>query len=1525
MVNFMRRVFAFFAGVIFAFVLIVGALVGGGYYAFKNLSPKDVGMSEDMLGGLASMTFEEWTAFVMDVTKDPQSLTIKELKKQGFDTNAFLTSLGVDVKNANPKDLESFENLAIGALFGQSGLYEINMGILFLFIPKNAKTGKYPIFSEGARNRLRQYSLGDVFGGEATDNRGLSSILRSMKLGSILSSVYDEELKGGEFVYSTEDMGLELLANVELGLLTDGGEGGEGFNLGYEVKEGYLNSLEGKDLVEILASFGTDNEKDFNDKLDAMTLFGGIKFGDLFAYSTAEQKYAFTFNPVLEILTLGRVFGVQVCTQDDSCKVRHESGVHDGKLYNIGSKNDSFDTLVEGDNLQNTLYANLCSVSIVDIMGSNLDISIFLDGMVLGSAFGYVRCTGASDCPVHNDGDCGSFANKWFDKENVYVGNMLNDLASTELNSLLNGEGFDLNGILYGSKIGELFGYVQCVGENSPEYCPVHKNPQDCIGDEDAWFEWKNGEYKQIVANDVAQEVMLKLYNETLETMGEINIDSLMGDITLGKFLNLTYDEENDVWLDSNGDEVSIIYSSIAGLTISGLREPNAITGAIGKIKLGEFMGYEERTDGWYDANGDKASPIYSAIVGVTIDELMNKPNALTGALQDLSLGEFMGYEKRLDGKWYDKNGNKASPIYSAIAGLSVNDLMNESDALTGALEDLYLGELMGYVYEEYVDGEETKRTWYKVDEDGNRIAEVVGIDEIAANIKLGNVLSGGGELGIEDELRSLQIGEILGYKKNGDVWYDGNNPVPVETAEEQVLAQLYDKTLNEFRNNDISIDTLISGITFGEILGYTKNGEYWYDGAEKVDNTTIEGQIFYSIYDKDINGFKKLKIKDLMGNIKLGEFMGFKLVDETWYEKKDDNSLVPVSALYSVIANIKITDLMDNPDAIEGALNGLLIGDLVKGYTKVGNVWYDKDGNELKGVNKVIAEIKLEDVLSGNFEIKSSINELSVGEVMGLTKNGEFWYNGDVKVDNTTLNGKVLCGIYDTPIGKLNTLDISVILDDVYLGEFLGLEKDGDIWYEKNTNPRKPASVLYTTIADISVPDLLEDGDLITKKLEVLHGGDFIGYKRCNGDEECISECEPNCEKHVDCPMHGDGDCLETKGWYDTDEYGNLVEVTGIDKIAADILLGDVLSGNLNLDDKVQNLKLSDLINPNGNKVLEFLCEDGTTVNGLSSKVNDMTLGDVIEINDDSNKVLQYLGNTKVGELSTKVNEMTLGDVIDTEGNNMLSLLKDTKLDALGSKINSLYAGEIMGFTRCTGELGCPVHENAGCLATKNLWFEKNEFGEWILESGVEARVADLTIDQLSHHGITELNFVLGDVLKDNELDSGLFSLAYLGEIKDEYGNTKYEAVDGLSQIPVMELTERVSIGAETATYADLEHAGVIHLDEEVENSLDNIFGKVSEADDADGVWEGWTINETLNNLIVMQEVMNAYAITLADDFTHPLNTNVLNKGDVYVKVTKGEATITIHVAQSGQANVVSNTFNATHTLTGGKLLLIQ
>ncbi|MBQ3235563.1 MAG: hypothetical protein IJA97_05340 [Clostridia bacterium] len=1183
MANFTRRMLAFLLGIIFAFVLLVGGLVGGGYWAFKNLTLKSVGVKEDTLGGLTSLTFEEWVAFVMDVKKDPQGFTVRELEKKGLNVNSFLQLLKVDVDNADERDIESFRSLAIGSLFGTNGLYEVDMGVLFLFIPKNAETGKYPVFSEGARNHLRQYSLGDLMAKDS-QNSGYSSIMRSMKLGSVLSSVFNETLDGGKYVYSAEDRGLNLIANIEMGMLTDMAEG-EPIDMTHEVHDGYLASLGEKELIEIIASFGATTDDAYQQKYDSLGLFKGIMLDELFVYNEETGGSQVNLQPLLDVLTLGALLGVQLCTEDDECPVHDNVADCDGELYEGG-------VISEKPELEKAMLKNLASRNVLDVVMNGLDMSSILDGVYFGVAMGYTQCTGDEECSVHEGVDCVDSAGKWYGEDGEYVGKLFNDLADIELSDAMNGE-LDIEGIIEDCKIGEVFGYKK---------------------DGDVWYD-KDG--VEIVKETVTDKIMYQLYDKTINDFDTIDIQDLMGGITLGEFLKLTYDETDARWEDSEGNEASILYQTIAGLEITELMEnPDALTDEIGKLYLGDFMEYEKSGDDWLDA--------------------------------------------------------------------------------------------------------------------GSNV--VTGVDKTLADIKLSDVLNG--TVNVDDALKTVQIGELLGYEFDGGVWKDNGTPVAKETMEDKIFYQLYDKTMEEFSDGSITMKELMDGIYLGEFLGLEKDGSTW------VDKSTRE----------------------------------------------------PASVLYKTLADITIPELLDDGGAINKKLETLHLGDFMD-FVLVGSTWCESDGvTPLTGVDKVLAEIGLDSILNGTVNINDSIKTVQIGELLGYEFEGGVWYDGNGnEIASDDITGKVFYGIYGKTVSEFGSLKIEDLMDGIYLGEFLGLKKEGSVWVDGDGN--KP-SVLYATLADITIPELLGDGNLITTKLSALYVGDFMGY------------------------------VLKADGWYDKT---GTTPLTGVDKMMAEICLGDVLDGTLSLD--VNSLKLEDLIDPSGNKVLEFLCSGGTTIDGLKGKLD----------------------------------EMVLGDVVDTDGNTMLGLLADTKLDDLSTKINSLYLGEIMGFTRCTSDANCAVHGDCStctkdenctihgvdCTEDKIFWYEKIA-GNWVLETGVEARVAELTVDSIDDHGIKELNFVLGDVLTHAQLEDSLFALAYTGVIYEEDGTTvKYKAVSDVSHIPVMQLADRIGVGAETASYLQLEDVGVVHLEDDVEGNLDLIFGTKVVGGVTIGVWEEWTINKIFTELV--------------------------------------------------------------------------
>jgi hypothetical protein len=125
-----------------------------------------------------------------------------------------------------------------------------------------------------------------------------------------------------------------------------------------------------------------------------------------------------------------------------------------------------------------------------------------------------------------------------------------------------------------------------------------------------------------------------------------------------------------------------------------------------------------------------------------------------------------------------------------------------------------------------------------------------------------------------------------------------------------------------------------------------------------------------YQLYGKTLNDFGSLEIGDLLQGIKLGEFMGYVYNEDEGYW--EDSNGIRADILYETLADIEISNLTSNPNALTDELGKLYLGDFMK-YEKVGDEWYD-NGKVLSGIDKTLANIKLSDVLNGTLDIQSSV-----------------------------------------------------------------------------------------------------------------------------------------------------------------------------------------------------------------------------------------------------------------------------------------------------------------------------------------------------------------------------------------------------------------------------------------------------------------------------------------------------------------------------------------------------------------------
>lgn len=323
------------------------------------------------------------------------------------------------------------------------------------------------------------------------------------------------------------------------------------------------------------------------------------------------------------------------------------------------------------------------------------------------------------------------------------------------------------------------------------------------------WFEDKNGNGTYEEGTDTKSTGIMAALADT--KVG--GISSKMETIYIGEMLGYeprrqAGNDEIDHWVDENGDRVTGVVGALASTRVQDLNT------RLQTIKVGEVLGYsydstndvwyeDDDSDGVYD-DGEKVEGVTGALAGTELD-------GLSGALNNLQIGEIAGYEKRADDPatpeneagWYTEDGKPAGGILGALADLTVDGITKENN-LSNAIQDITLADAMGYTYDEG-----TKK-WYN----GNE--EVTGVLAVLADEPISNLGSA---------INNAKLGEILGYTavdENGDgttdYWMNGSTRVTgfialvadstITNVDTEINNSISNTSLQFFLNNElISLD----------------------------------------------------------------------------------------------------------------------------------------------------------------------------------------------------------------------------------------------------------------------------------------------------------------------------------------------------------------------------------------------------------------------------------------------------------------------------------------------------------------------------------------------------------------------------------------------------------------------------------------------------------------------------------------------------------------------------------------------
>jgi len=666
----------------------------------------------------------------------------------------------------------------------------------------------------------------------------------------------------------------------------------------------------------------------------------------------------------------------------------------DGYQLYIGSDPASF-----SEHLMNKITTTF---TLRDVLGNMVDDSTFLsliadytindmsenmNKILIGELTGYIPfMVGAKDANGHYVADENG-TKRWFTTDGASATNYDFAVTDGDDTTYYLEEQEKLITLLAGYTVGELTGA-------SPLYAAGHEG---------------DPAYKQSFAASAKDRILNEFYitdfieadgNPILESLSSTPIGQLvsaLNDMKVGSLLGYHYDTTDGVWKDSDNAEVTDKFMLLMCDYLVG-----QMTGAAGDAyklyKVDEndqyvLDEYDEKIEQTFSQNIiDKLTNTLTLrdVLGETVDDnnllkmvADTKLSGLTSAMNDVSIGELMGYTELtvaytsdtttyVYGYYYDdvneENNTEKVWFKEATAGANLYLKSSASTLYNG-------GSLETPVYYQYVNDKMAQiLSRYSVNQligaegidDGNggtisftedvinQVTEKFTLKEVLGdNFPTTGIISKLGDTKVGEivtAINSMELGELMGLTKTGGVWYDEHNVAVTDkltlliadkqvseidgsfasTLLEEIKTTLTVGDLFDTEGNSIltalkdtylgNLSTAINDMYLGELMGLTKTGDVWYNGDEPASNLTA---LIAGKQVSEINGsFASTLLGEIRSTLTIGELL----------ENMGDNRL-----LAALPADTTLDNLTTN-------LNGIQMGSML-GYVsfKVG----DKDAND--------------------------------------------------------------------------------------------------------------------------------------------------------------------------------------------------------------------------------------------------------------------------------------------------------------------------------------------------------------------------------------------------------------------------------------------------------------------------------------------------------------------------------------------------------------------------------------------------
>ena len=1083
-----KRLLCALLGMIIGMVSTLGAVAATVYYTYGNLTVGDVSGNKykDALGDLNSFSVEDIIGLAIKGGKAPENYTFADLEKDyGFDLVAFINQLGggeeevISTAESNQKYIDDLKKTSVFALFNGDGFQKfmnnLSYGAVLSFIPASQ------VFSEQERLKLRRYTLGEMNQKDAEGQTGLVKALRNVRVGGVLPRIFDYDEQTDK--YSVKDgfyKGLNVIANVELDSFID--IVNKKSDWATEICEGGLSSVGKLSVSEILKLCQVPDSV----AKHIVSLVGDLKARDLFVKND-EGKYAFKADNLYDNIKVGGALGLEY--RDDGLWYTSSGEAAKGIFQTVASVN-----------LKSLIHA-FTDKDNNDALSMARKVALVFGNFSVGNALEMVGYTKGED---------GAYTNKNGEEPKMAILSVLSDLK--------------INDVLYGSEA-MTWGRIRFKLMSAVKSALIEKGKADMtvgeafggiIGikaekaDGKVTFTSKNGEKLNTAFVKMLETPVMDYVDafgqETFEKAKVLAfVNTLMGDIKLGYFVGAN--DASGKWLDKNGAAVDEKYAKIYGITVRDILVPimngeknplQLIVNILGPSStVGEYVapliGVKQTESGEWDYADIKVSQLkrfkfaFNKVFNLTLDNFTSVDKAKTAlkdAFRHARLGELAGYTRNDEsGAWNFNNSQlkRFSAVIYKLFDIELKDCTSINEikaAVKNAIGDMPIGEAVGY----------TKNASGKWNINNAQLKKVAGVANALLDIKIKQCTSKEGiKNAVKDAIMDMPVGEALNYTKGADgKWYKEDGTLVSEgSAQDKVIAEICDKTLQEVYDNRDDLSVLINDMKAGELMNYT-----YCDGEGTDCGVTAEGHIHEKGWYKDgtkatviENKMADLTVKELLNGfdmdtvlegVTVGEMMErLQCTGDTatceirkkdsshvctaktkdgWYKKDAGGNYVPTDdVLMDKMSGVLLTDLMHDNIKLEEVFNDVKLGEVMKSVYCDGTScdiahtheegWYKKnaagDYEKCDVLMDRISDQELGTLMNGGMDLTTVFSGVKLGEVLKYEKDGEVWKKGGEKV------GAIEGVVADIELSKMlnGSIDLSAQFDDIYLGELMGYE----------------------------------------------------------------------------------------------------------------------------------------------------------------------------------------------------------------------------------------------------------------------------------------------------------------------------------------------------------------------------------------------------------------------------------------------------------------------------------------------------